>query len=156
MVEIGVFEGVGTRVLAGAVGKGGHLFGVDPFMTGRLGICWNKPIAQSEVRKANSPGTVTLVRAFSWQAAKLLDGAFDMIFIDGDHSLEGIRRDWSDWSDRVQIGGIMALHDTRVPDHDPCVAELGSCIFFDSHIKVDPRFAVREQVDSLSILQRVK
>ena len=156
MVEIGVYEGAGTRVLANAIGQGGQLYGVDPFLTGRLGINWGKPIAESEIRRAKSRGTVTLVKAFSWEAAKLLDGTFDMVFIDGDHSLEGIRRDWEDWSGRVQLDGIMALHDTRVPAHDPHVAELGSCIFFNSHIKADPRFMLCEQVDSLSVMKRVK
>ncbi len=155
MVEIGVFEGVGTRVLAGAIAQGGQLFAVDPFTTGRLGVNWGKPIALSEIRRANSCGSVTLVKTYSWQAAKLLEGTFDMIFIDGDHSLEGIKRDWEDWSARVQSGGIIALHDTRVPAHDPSVANLGSRIFFDSYIKVDPRFILCEQVDSLSILKRV-
>jgi predicted O-methyltransferase YrrM len=155
MAEIGVFEGAGTRVLAGAVARGGQLFAIDPFMTGRLGVNWGKPIALSEIRKANSCGEVTLIKAFSWEAADLLDGTFDMIFIDGDHSLEGITRDWTDWSSRVQPDGIIALHDTRVPAHDPGVASLGSRIFFDSHIKADPRFLLCEQVDSLSILKRI-
>jgi predicted O-methyltransferase YrrM len=155
MLEIGVFEGAGTRVLAEAIAQGGQLFAIDPFVTGRLGINWGKPIALSEIRKANSSGTVTVVKAFSWEAAKLVDGMFDMIFIDGDHSLGGITRDWNDWSGRVQPDGIMALHDTRVPAHDPGIANLGSRIFFDSHIKLDPRFTLCEQVDSLSIMKRV-
>lgn len=153
IAEIGVYEGVGTRLLAGAVAQGGELYGIDPFVTGRLGINWGRPIALSEIRKASSAGSVTLVKAFSWEAAKQLDGTFDMIFIDGDHSLEGIQQDWEDWSKRVRPDGIMALHDTRVPAHDPRVANLGSRIFFDSHIKNDPRFALCEQVDSLSILR---
>src|SRR6267143_3081666 len=107
LVEIGVFEGVGTRVLAGAIARGGELFAIDPFVTGRLGMNWGKPIALSQIKKANSRGTVTVIKAFSWEAAKQLDGLFDMIFIDGDHSLEGIRRDWEDWSVKVQSGGIM-------------------------------------------------
>lgn len=155
MVEIGVFEGVGTRVLAAAIVPGGDLYAIDPFVAGRLGINWGKPIALSEIRKANSRGRVTLVEAFSWEAAKLLDGSFDLIFIDGDHSLDGIKRDWEDWSGRVQPNGIIALHDTRVPAHDPYIETLGSRIYFDSHIKHDPRFILCEQTDSLSIMKRL-
>jgi predicted O-methyltransferase YrrM len=155
VVEIGVFEGVGTRVLAGAVAEGAELFAIDPFLTGRLGINWGKPIARSEIRRANSRGTVDLVTAFSWEAAKRLDGTFDMIFIDGDHSLEGIQRDWQDWSCRIRADGIVALHDTRVPVHNPHVAELGSYQYFNTHIKNDPRFLLCEQVDSLSVMRRI-
>jgi hypothetical protein len=42
-----------------------------------------------------------------------------------------------------------------VPDHDPSVAELGSHQFFESEIRHDPRFVLLEQVDSLSVLQRL-
>ena len=90
------------------------------------------------------------MRTFSWEAAKRLEGAFDLIFIDGDHSLEGIKQDWADWSDRVQPDGIVALHDTRVPAHNPHVAQLGSYLFFELHIKADPRsLAPCEQRHSL-------
>jgi predicted O-methyltransferase YrrM len=156
VVEIGVFEGVGTHLLATSVAKGGHLYAIDPFLTGRLGVNWSKLIARSEIRKASSHGTVDLVRAFSWEAAKRLVGTFDLIFIDGDHSLEGIKQDWADWSDRVKPDGIVALHDTRVPAHNPHVAQLGSYLFFESHIKADPRFVLCEQIDSLSIMKRVE
>jgi predicted O-methyltransferase YrrM len=154
VVEIGVFEGVGTRLLATAVADGGQLYGIDPFLTGRIGINWSKLIARSEIRKATSRGAVDLISTFSWEAAKRLEGTFDLIFIDGDHSLEGIRQDWADWSDRVQPDGIIALHDTRVPAHNPHVAQLGSYLFFESHIKADPRFILCEQIDSLSIMKR--
>jgi predicted O-methyltransferase YrrM len=90
----------------------------------------------------------------SREACQHLTGMFDFIFVDGDHSLEGIACDWQDWSRRVIQGGIIALHDTRVPAHDPSVANLGSCLYFDSHISRDPRFTLVEQVDSLSVLRK--
>ena len=95
------------------------------------------------------------VTMLSWEACRSLAGTFDFVFVDGDHSLEGITRDWNDWAGRVDPGGTIALHDTRVPDHDPSIAELGSVSYFDSHIRHDPRFELVEQTDSLSVLQRV-
>jgi predicted O-methyltransferase YrrM len=43
---------------------------------------------------------------------RLLGGrALDLLFIDGDHSHEGIRRDFADYTPLVRPGGVVALHD---------------------------------------------
>jgi hypothetical protein len=77
------------------------------------------------------------------------------MFVDGDHSWGGIERDWRDWSGRVSPGGIMALHDTRVPEHNPAVAELGSCAFYREVIRHDSRFELVGSFDSLNVLRRL-
>jgi predicted O-methyltransferase YrrM len=79
---------------------------------------------------------------------------FDFIFVDGDHSVEGITRDWKDWAPRVRPGGLIALHDTEVASANPHVASLGSFWFFQNVIRFDSRFETLEQVDTLSILRR--
>ena len=155
-VEIGVFEGVTTALIASAMKPGGdaRLFAVDPFFKGRLGKSWPELIARRQVRRSGAADVVTFVKELSNDACEKLDGEFDFIFIDGDHSLEGITRDWADWSGRIVEGGIIALHDTRVPDYNPAVSMLGSHRYFETHIRHDPRFELLEQVDSLSILRR--
>lgn len=43
---------------------------------------------------------------------KLLDGKnIDFLFIDGDHTYEGVRRDFENYSPLVRKGGMIALHD---------------------------------------------
>jgi predicted O-methyltransferase YrrM len=155
-VEIGVYEGATTVTLARAMkgAGGGTLYAVDPFFPGRAGFCWSELIARSAVRRAGVADTVAFVKSLSSEAAARLDGQFDMVFIDGDHSLEGITRDWADWSARIAPDGVLALHDTRVPEHNPSVRELGSYRYFESHIRNDARFRLVEQVDSLSVLRR--
>lgn len=39
-------------------------------------------------------------------------GLFDFIFIDGDHTYDGVRADWLAWSPHVRPGGLVAFHDT--------------------------------------------
>ena len=153
VVEIGVYEGSTTSLLAENMARDGKLFAIDPFLSGRTGICWGKHIAYREVKKIREGAEVRFVEAYSHDAARTIDGAFDFIFIDGDHSLAGITRDWADWSGRVVIDGIIALHDTRIPAHNPNVANLGSYQYFESHIRHDKRFELIEQVDSLSLMR---
>lgn len=153
-VEIGVYEGVTTGVIACALAEGATLYGIDPFLVGRLGMCWGKGIAKREAMKSRPRCTVTFVEDFSHVASEKINGSFDFIFVDGDHSWEGIVQDWRDWSPRVNSGGILALHDTIVPRHNPSVANLGSHKYFMEHMQHDPRFEIVEQVDSLSVLRR--
>jgi predicted O-methyltransferase YrrM len=41
-----------------------------------------------------------------------LDGApLDLLFLDGDHSADGVRRDFDMYAPLVRPGGIIALHD---------------------------------------------
>lgn len=46
------------------------------------------------------------------QVKQLFGGAeIDFLFIDGDHSYEGVKRDWEMYSTLVRKGGIIAFHD---------------------------------------------
>jgi len=152
-VEIGVYEGVTTCLIAAGMAADGCLYSIDPFLKGRLGICWSKLIAKEMIRRSGMTPRVELIETHSHDAAKKIDGQFDFIFVDGDHSLEGITRDWQDWSGRVSPGGIIALHDT-LPAREPTSPNLGSVEFFDNTIVHDNRFQIVEQVDTLSVLRR--
>jgi predicted O-methyltransferase YrrM len=155
LVEIGVYEGATTRCLAEVMSNEGELFAIDPFIVGRFGICWGKVIARREVAAIANSRRVHFIEEYSHQAVSRVEGQLDFVFIDGDHALGAIQRDWSDWSPKTSIGGVIALHDTRVPAHNPNVAMLGSYQFFEQHIRHDPRFELLEQIDSLSILRRL-
>jgi predicted O-methyltransferase YrrM len=154
-VEIGVYEGVNTVTIAGAIHPQGTLTGIDPFFKGRLGICYHEKIARHALSKAKMQQKVKLVAKFSYDAVIDVPNDIDFIFIDGDHSYEGFIRDWNDWSGKVKINGIIALHDTSEPAHDPSVKDLGSYKYFNEHVKFDNRFEIIETVDSLNVLKKI-
>lgn len=69
-------------------------------------------------RFARERQTLHLLRADSHAIStlenltKLLKGApIDFLFIDGDHTYEGIKRDWEMYSPLVRRGGLIAVHD---------------------------------------------
>jgi hypothetical protein len=39
------------------------------------------------------------------------DTSIHVLFVDGDHTYQGVKRDIEAWADRVAIGGAMAFHD---------------------------------------------
>ena len=153
-VEIGVYEGVTTCLIAEELARGGLLYSIDPFIKGRMGVCWSKLIATSMIWRSGLRERVQLVRKYSHEAAKVLVGQFDFIFVDGDHSLAGIKRDWGDWSNRVVPDGIIALHDSQPIDRNPEAQRLESVEYFEKWIRYDDRFEILEKVDSLTVLRR--
>jgi hypothetical protein len=59
------------------------------------------------------PGRMTILRMESIVAAKMMDPnkKFHLIFIDGDHSYEGVSSDIDAWISHVEPGGILCGHD---------------------------------------------
>lgn len=60
-----------------------------------------------------SNGRCILHRNFSADVASEWDEPIDFIYIDGDHSLEGIYTDVYSWINKVKVGGILAGHDYK-------------------------------------------
>src|SRR5689334_5158988 len=124
-VEIGVFEGLNTAIISRSVAADGIVYGIDPFFKGKLGISYHKIIAKMSIHR-KGVAKVRWIEMLSFDAVKHVPDELDFIFIDGDHSYEGIKRDWHDWSAKLKKGGFILLHDTSIPAHDPSVSQLGS------------------------------
>ncbi len=56
-------------------------------------------------------GQCRLLRQYSFDAIKEISGQVDFVYIDADHSYEGVMRDLGDWFFKVRTGGIMMGHD---------------------------------------------
>jgi predicted O-methyltransferase YrrM len=152
-IEIGVYEGINTVVISRALAKGGKAFGIDPFFKGALGICYHKVIAKLHLKRNSVKDKVILVEKFSFDAVGDVPEAVDLIFIDGDHSYEGIRKDWQLYAEKLRPGGIMALHDTSVVGSG-AGGVLDSVRFYDDVIQLDDRYQWLETVDSMNVLRK--
>lgn len=153
--EIGVFEGLTTEIIANSVDKDGIVYAIDPFFKGRLGLCYGEIISKKYWKRKQCINKIKVIKNYSYNAAKFINEKFDFIFIDGDHSYDGIKQDWEDWSVKLNKGGFILLHDTCLSNHNPNVSTLGSYRFFNEVILKDKRFKVIEQVDSMSILEKI-
>jgi predicted O-methyltransferase YrrM len=89
----------------------GILFLVDPFHLGRFPLInATKCAAHATVHRSRN-GNVVWIRQFSHSAVAGWSEPLDFVFIDGDHTYEGVRTDWDDWHGYVQPEGILAFHD---------------------------------------------
>jgi predicted O-methyltransferase YrrM len=153
LAEIGVWEGVTTREMRRAMSPTGTIFAIDPYPPGRLGVSYQKIIAAREVARVPN-GAAVWLRQTGVAAARHPDvrkAPFDFVFVDGDHTYEGLRGDWEAWSPLVGPGGIIALHDSFLPEgHD----DAGSVRYSNEVVAHDPRFEMIDAVSSLRVLRR--
>jgi len=134
----------------------GILFAIDPFPVGRLGFSAQRWIARREVGQIRN-GELRWLRMTGRDAGRQLAAErsefFDFIFIDGDHSYQGLQEDWEAWGGLTTQGGVVALHDTHsTPDRN--IDDAGSVRFAKAAILTDTRFEVVEVIDSLTVLHR--
>lgn len=156
LVEVGVWHGVTTCRLRRAMNAEGILFGVDPYPPGRLGFSAQRVIARREVEKS-SGGEVRWLRLTGVDAARLLIEAceppLDFVFIDGDHSYEGLRGDWEAWSGLVAPGGVVALHDS-CSSAEREIEDAGSVRYTRDVVRRDARYELAEVIDTLTVMRR--
>lgn len=66
---------------------------------------------QDNLTEAGFGGRSGQIQKDSSEAVKDWKTKLDLLFIDGDHSINGSRADFENWTPFVKIGGIMAVHD---------------------------------------------
>lgn len=116
-VEIGSARGWSACLVGRALAENGKgkLYAIDPHQP----TDWNdsKSVDTIEVMRQNLAMVgvedyVEIVRKTSQEAAKGWDKKIDLIFIDGDHSYEGVKSDWGLFYPHVKESGVILFHDT--------------------------------------------
>lgn len=114
VVEVGRFSG-GTAVLLALGARLGGQPGVVSVDQVRL------PAADHFCRVNGLAGDVELLDgdsvaiATEWRQRQR-DAGISLLFVDADHSYEGVTRDLASWVPHVVPGGTIALHDNTTPD----------------------------------------
>ncbi|OFW12102.1 MAG: hypothetical protein A3H96_03660 [Acidobacteria bacterium RIFCSPLOWO2_02_FULL_67_36] len=124
-VEIGSARGLSACYVGLALKEigAGRLYAIDPHTR----TDWNDResvdtyrLMQRNLRAFGVADYVTVVRDYSDKAAAGWDRRIDMIFIDGDHSYDGVKRDWELFVPHLREFGVAVFHDTTwdiAPDH---------------------------------------
>lgn len=63
------------------------------------------------LRATDRYSNVKHYQLFSEDAARVIEGDFDFIFVDATHTYHEVKADIERWWPRVRSGGVMALHD---------------------------------------------
>ncbi len=117
VVEIGSARGRSTCFMGKALKENGRgrLYAIDPHTK----TAWNDEdsvdtfeILHANISTLGLDDVVEVVRDTSDNVARSWQRRIDLLFIDGDHSYEGARRDWDLFSPFVQPFGSIIFHDT--------------------------------------------
>jgi predicted O-methyltransferase YrrM len=117
VVEIGSARGRSTCFMAMALKENGFgkLYAIDPHTQ----TDWNDAdsvdtfeILKSNVTSLGLDSFVEIRRNTSVEVAIGWESSVDILFIDGDHSYEGAKRDWELFSPFVKPFGSVVFHDT--------------------------------------------
>jgi predicted O-methyltransferase YrrM len=153
VVEIGVAEGVSARRLRAVMDRQGTLYLIDPFRPGNVGISFTRMVARRAVGGVRH-GRAVWFRKKSYEVAPGWNREIDFLFIDGDHSFEGVSRDWEEWSRHVKPGGRVALHDAVMAKGSWASPADGPARLFENVIARSSEWAVLGSAVSMVVVER--
>ena len=78
----------------------------------------------------------------------------DFLFIDGDHSFEGVHRDFESYKNKISKNGVIAFHDARIFDQGWTTKEWGPVKFIDKFIRGNKEWEIVEETDSLVLVKK--
>lgn len=116
IVEIGAFKGKSTCFIAEGIGnKKCRFFSIDTWRNDTMqeGPADVFPDFLENTRSYRDK--ITVLRGYSYDAVKdwPKDRKIDFLWIDADHSYEGVKRDIEDWLPLVKKNAIVCFHDYR-------------------------------------------
>lgn len=113
VIEIGRYKGGSTFAIAAAMDGEGQVWSIDigekenRLHSGRLRRSFDKQIAAACERFGLK---VELIVGDS-RTVEIESGEVDLVFIDGDHSYEGVKVDFERFGTRVRVGGAVLFDD---------------------------------------------
>jgi len=144
IVEIGGFQGrTSIQIGIGSkLGRKNEVFVIDPWnghkLRGTNDVYFSKEVFLNNLKTAGVDDIVNAIQSVSEKVLPNWDKEIGMLFIDGDHSYQGVKKDIK-WIKHVKKGGIIAFHDYLLPKYKDSVVkavnEIKDDLEFDKHIK---------------------
>jgi predicted O-methyltransferase YrrM len=148
-VEIGTYMGVTAAEIVPVLASDGTLYCIDPYLGGEA----IRRIALRHFRRSGTESRINLLQCTAEEALPRLPPQVDFVFVDGDHSYEGLQRDWAVVKKILRPGGIAAFHDTAVFPGATAISQ-GAVRCFDELIRPETAFELVETCKSLNVIRR--
>lgn len=161
IVEIGSWQGKSTYCLSRGL-RSGKVYAIDPFNAdGGLDKDSEKIYAEKKgtddlyakfvnnMTRLKVLSKIVAKRGYSYQFTVDFN-KIDVLFIDGDHSIEGCKLDFELFSPKVAIGGFIAFH-----DYDKTRNELGPTHVIQNMVMGSSSYAWHNQYDSLWVAKKI-
>jgi len=161
IVEIGSWKGKSTISLALGSKRGNkvRVYSIDTH-TGKPeyeSVLLTLEEFKRNIRNARVDDQLIPIVKSSEEAAKDFDEQIELIFIDGEHKYEFVKKDFELWFPKIVDGGIIALHDTTTWPGPKKVSEkyiLKSKYF--KNVKIVDSIMFAEKTNKISIEDKLK
>lgn len=117
VLEIGTFKGGTLFTFSRLAASDAKIMYLDITPHGKLRGALYRSFASNRGKVVSIIGDSHQQTSLDRVRAELSGNRLDMLFIDGDHSYDGVRRDFEMYSGLVRPGGIVAFHD--IVEHPP-------------------------------------
>jgi MMP 1-O-methyltransferase len=123
IVEVGSHRGRSTAALALAA-NGSPVYAIEPheLFEGMYGTAFGPEDRRAFFENMLRVGVVEDVRLVNLSSEVVSKGwtrPIGLLWIDGDHTPEGVRRDFEAWEPFLRSGGVVAFHDATDPEGGP-------------------------------------
>jgi len=158
VVEIGSWKGKSTYCLARGL-RGGRIIAIDPFdASGEPDSSevyhnsQNGDLYGSFCRTMAVMGVADKVEAWKGTSRDFIDRIpeIDLLFIDGDHSIDGCRFDYEHYASRVAKGGYLLFH-----DYQPGRPDLGPTWVINNFVLPSRLFSLVETAGSVWVGKKI-
>ncbi|MEI8349051.1 MAG: class I SAM-dependent methyltransferase [Candidatus Omnitrophota bacterium] len=112
IVEIGSYLGSSAAFLACAAKDRGHMvYCVDTWKNEGMSEGSRDTFAEFCINIASIQSYIRILRGNSAEIARTFDRGIDLLFIDGNHSYDGVKQDVELWLPKLKDNGIIIFHD---------------------------------------------
>jgi predicted O-methyltransferase YrrM len=166
VVEIGAAFGASASLLVSSVPDGTRVHSIDPFVIDSVGT-WSASESACRTNVSRFLHSVarggrlarwTLDPRASFEASPDWNEPIGLLFIDGDHTYDAVRRDFEEWVGHVVVGGHILIHDSRKLFGTPAAefnrGWIGPTQLVDELVE-DDRVELIDGVHSLTIWRKV-
>jgi predicted O-methyltransferase YrrM len=116
IVELGVDYGYSTFVFANALkGTQGTIYGIDLFTGDQHAGSRDTYAGVMDAIRNRDVTNIEIVRGDFTAVSKLWSKPIDVLHIDGLHTYEAVKNDFTCWSPLVKESGIVLFHDVAIP-----------------------------------------
>ena len=115
-LEIGSYIGASSLMIGKGLKGGSRLICVDTWQNDAMteGNWDSYKVFQRNTLSVKDK--VESMRMTSAEAGKIYNGELDFLFIDGDHSYNGVKLDVDIWFPKLKSGGVIVMHDIEWAD----------------------------------------
>lgn len=148
IIEVGSYRGRSAIALASRVAKSVPIYAVEPHeeFTGVSGFSFGRSDAAAFYKNMVRSGAVESVRLVSLPSEVVTRGwtiPVGLLWLDGDHSYSGIRRDFTTWLPHLEQGASVLFDDCKLLEVSRFISELTSEGTWESEEQVGKVLAIR-------------